>query len=171
MQRIKKFGHILGLLLSLSASGVSYAHDVQNSEIRVVLGEDDHKGSVEVWQTIPLETADAVARSVSDQREVGPELADDYILEIIGQQLLVHAVNRPCTLTKQAHRRVEYHGERLQTRFLFECPENERPSELIFLWMSEAPSSHFAVVEQNSGEGSPFKVIERGNPVIKFDRF
>lgn len=171
MQRLNRLGRLLSIVLSLMASGIANAHEVQRSEIRVVFGEDDREGSVEIWQTISLETAYGVARSGSEQREVDAVFVDGDILEIIGQQSLIQAAAGTCALTKQAHRRVDHHGASLQMRFVFDCPKGERPAQMSFYWMSKTPSGHFAVLEQNSGEGSPFKVIERGNPVIKFDRF
>jgi hypothetical protein len=152
-------------------SNIAYAHDVQNSEIRVVFGEDGHEGSVEIWQTILIETAYGVARSGFDQRDVDAALVDDDILEIIGLHSRVQAATGPCSLMKQAHRRVDHHGVRLQMRFLYHCPKGEPAEHITFYWMSKTPSNHFAVLEQNSGEGSPFKVIERGNPVFKFNRY
>ncbi|MEP1143226.1 MAG: hypothetical protein ABJH52_05870 [Henriciella sp.] len=156
--------------MTLGIAGAAYAHDVQNSEIRLVFGEDDLHGSIEIWQTIPLETAYDVVRSSSEPQAVDAEFFDGDVLKIIGQQSLIQSATGPCDLTKQAHRRVDQHGERLQMRFLFTCPDGERPTQMTFAWMSQTPNSHFVVLEQNTGRGSPFKVIERGNPVIKFDR-
>lgn len=173
MQRLKRLLLSLGMLMWFVASGITgsaFAHDVQNSEVRAVFGENDRYGSVEVWQTMPLEIAYGAARTSFEQNEAGALLGDGDVLEIMGPQLLIAATTGQCDLTKQAHRRV-HKGTRLQMRFLFVCPQDERPTQMIFAWMANTPSNHFVVLEQKSGHGSPFKVIERGNPVFTFERF
>lgn len=170
---MRRLNHLLGLLLGPMAFGVAgpaQAHDVQNSEVRVVFGEDNRKGSVEVWQTMSLETAYEAARTSSNQTDADADLEDSDVLEIFGPQLLIQTATGSCAIEKQAHRRV-HHGTRLQMRFLFACAEDKRPTKMTLAWMSHTPAGHFAVLEQDSGQGSPFKVIEKGRPVIDFHSF
>lgn len=174
MQRLKarrRLRKVCVWLMAMGIAGAAHAHDVQNSEIRAVFGEDDRQGSLEIWQSIPLETAYGVARSSAELHADEAEISDGDVLKFIGQASLIQSATGPCDLTKQAHRRIDHHGARLQMRFLFTCPEGERPTQMTFAWMSQTPSSHFAVLEQNTGQGSPFKVIERANPIVTFERF
>ena len=135
MQRLKVRRRLRGVcmwLMALGIAGAAHAHDVQNSEIRAVFGEDDRQGSLEIWQSIPLETAYGVARSSVELRTGEAEISDGDVLKIFGQTSLIQTATGPCDLTKQAHRRIDHHGARLQMRFLFTCPEGERPTQMTF---------------------------------------